>query len=186
MLTHTYQFNVAQDRRNTLGDDGCQSYTGYTHPGDKQQIQTHIQRCGDQQKTQGRNAVTQAPQDTGEHIVEEKANNAEKEDIQVFFTPIDNIRIGIEHLQHGPVNDGTEDHNHDGGDCREGNATANAFRKPFSVLGTEGLGDHDAGAGGDAHKQGQKQVQNGAGAANSRQSVVSNVNTDDHGIGGVV
>ena len=125
-ILHPGQFPVAEDGGNHLGDDRSDGNAGNAQAqlGYEQQIQRHIQRCRDQQKYQRRQRVTQAPENTREHIVKEEAHNAQEHNIEVTCAPLyDGIRCA-QQLQKRSCDQGTQDHNHHTGDGSQGQAVA--------------------------------------------------------------
>ena len=185
-VAHPGQLNVAEDCGDSLGDDGCQSNARDTHILNQQQVQNHIQGGGQQQEAESRHAVAKTSEDAGEHIIEEEAHDAQEVDVQVIPAVVDDGLGSAQQLQHGHCDQGTHDHDHDACDEGHADAVADGFGEALPVSGAEALGYHDACAGGDTDKQGQQQIQNGAGTAYCCQGGVALVLTDDNGVGGVI
>ena len=187
-VAHAHQLDEAEDGGNTLGNDGCQGHAGNAHAelGHKQQIQHHVQRRRQQQEAQSGHRVSQAPEHTGEHIIEEEAHDAVEEDIQVFHAPLQNGIRGIQQAQHGPGNHRAEDHNDKAGHNGQRDTVAHILGQALPVPGAEALGNDNACAGGDTHKQRQQQIQDRAGAAHGCQGIVAHVKAYNDGIRRIV
>ena len=181
-IPHPHELPVAQDSGNGLRNGGGQGHAGNTHTElcHKQQIQTHIQRRGDQQEHQSGEGIAEATEHTGEHIVEEKAYNADEENIQIVSAPVDDTVRRAQQLQHRTGDQRADDHNDHRGNTCQRDAVADILRQTCTILCAIALGDDDTGTGGDAHEQSQQQIQNGCGAADSCQRVIAHKLTDNN------
>ena len=176
-MLHQLQFfqrHQVIHKGNALGNDGSQRNTGNTQleAAHKPDVQHHIQRCCQQQKAQCRNGVAQCAQNAGEHIVKEEAQNTYKHNDQVVRTPADNALGCTQQFQKGSGNQRSQNHNGKAGNGCQGQTVAHSQGKTFPVSCTVTLGYDNTGAGGDANKQGQQQIQDGHGAADGCQGVV--------------
>ena len=106
--------------------------------------------------------------------------------MQVLGTPVDDGVRGFQHHQHGPGNDGADDHDDQGCNGGQGDAVADGYGKTFPILSAETLRYHDACAGGNTDKQCQQQIQPGPGGAHRRQGQVADILTNNDSLSGVI
>ena len=185
-IAHAAKLDEAENGRDALCQHGRKGYACHAHSADEDQIQSHVQKCGNDQKAECRDGVAETAENAREHIVEEETNNAEEEDIKVLRAPVNDGFGSAQHTKEGHGHQRADDHDEDSCDGREGQTVADAPGKPLAILRAEALRDHHACACGDADKESQQQVQYGHGTAHGGKGVVAHVDADDDRVGGVI
>ncbi len=152
----------------------------------QQQIQRDVHKAGENEEVQGSGGVTHGPEDAAAHIVDQQTGNAADVDLQVGGGLIKDVRRGIHKPQHGLhrsyAADGEEDAEQEGG----GHGSFHRNMELFHIPGTEGLGDHDAGAGGEAVEEEYHHVHDHGGGTHRSQGLLADKIAHHDGVYGVV
>ena len=185
---HVDQLEEAEHRREHLCQNGGQGHAGNAHMKSchKPNVQANVQHCGQEQKGQGGQGISHAPQNSGENVVECKAGGAQEEDGQIALAPVDDGFRRAQQLQQRPGYQGSHNHGDNGGNQGQGQAVANGLCQILPILGPIILGNHNSGAGSHTYKQGQHQIENRPCTAHSRQRQVPNIFAHHNGIHGTV
>ena len=149
-------------------DDGGQGHAGYAHVegDDKDQVQHHIDHTGNAQEVQGAAGVPLGPENGAAEVIEHIGGHTAEVDPQVQGGQADDVVRGGHELQHLAAEEYTgdeQDHAAAGGQGDGG------VYRPADVVpppGPQVPGHHHIGAHGEAHKQGDEQVDERGGGAN--------------------
>ncbi len=178
----------AAQTRHGLAEHGGEGRTEHAHPehDDAGQIQPDVQEAGHQQEIQGPLAVAQGPHQGAGHIVQQGEGMPTKDGADVNIRQIDDVVRRI-----GPDQDGA---GHGHGDHRQHRRKEDAQPDGVGgvaahlrmVLCTEGPGDGDREAAGNAVDKAQHQIVQAAHAAHGSQRFHAHETAHDDGIGKIV
>ena len=183
-VAHQKQTDQAQYAGNSLRDNRRPRGARNAHVkgSDKPNIQNNIQAARDHEKNQRHHGIAQAAQNAGKNVVERAADDAQKQDHEVFARHHVDVLRRLQQ-RHRPAGD-QRAHNHDEYGRHDGRRDrgANGIGEPLFVLCAEILRDHDARADRNAHEQHKQQVENRAAGTDRRQRAVADILPHHDGI----
>ena len=186
-LFKAQEFNEAQHGRDQLGQYGGQGHACNAHAVYQRQVQYDVQHGGDQQEAQRGKGIAQSAEHAGQYVVVKESGNADKIDVQVLAAAVKHAGQRSDGPQQGRRDQRADDHDDHTGKRGDGYAVAYGLSQGFAVPGAEILGYQDTGAGGDAHKKCQQQVQHGHGVSHGPQGGIAPAAVaDHHGVYGIV
>ena len=153
---------------------------------DAHQVQPDVQRTGHQQKIQGPLAVAQSTHQGTGHIIKEGEGDAPEDGADVNICNVDDVGRGVGPHQHGAGERHGDHRQHHCKGYRQPHGVGRVAAHLFIVLGTEGPGDGDGKAAGNAVDKAQHQIVQAAHAAHGRQRFHAHKAAHDDGIGQVV
>ena len=181
LFPHVPQAQQPGDSLGQIGGPGSAGHAEAQH-GDEQQIQRHVERCGQCQKQQRTAAVTHGADHGGGGVIEHHKGNAPEDPVDV----VKGVWIGFRRGMHGGENPPAEDQNHghdrDGEKGAQIDCAGHIAAQLGQIPGAEGIGCRDA----EAHTQADAGAENhkiqGTGGADAAQGVHSHEFSHNHGV----
>ena len=180
---------AAQDQTggDVLGDGGGRGHAGHVHVEHqhREQVQDHIDDAGHNEVVEGALGVPLGPENGRAEVVGQGGGHAQEVDAQIDGGQVDDVRRGGHpHQQlmgHNEAEDAQEHTAHQGQEDGGMDGPAD----DLGPLAPQISGHHHVGAHGQAHKQGDEQVDEGGGGAHGGQRRLAGELPHHDDVGGV-
>ena len=181
ILFHLRQSPQREKRGDELRDDGRKRHAGDAEPQirDKHIVQHNVDARRHQQINQGGHGIAEAAQHAAENVVIAAARDAQADDDQIVPAPADDALGRSQKPQERHGDDRPHDHDDQGRCTGQHYAGADGSRQGFPLTRAKKLRHHNTGAHGYSHEENQHQIQNGAGASDRGQCVISHKAADN-------
>ena len=178
------QMNQAQQGTDTLGNGGSDGgradpKTETTH---KQQIQTDVDKGGNNQVVQRMTAVADSVEDAHKNVVHHDENSAQEVIAEVADGLGQHVRGSSHPAENNRRQSNTEDCQEYAGHKTEGNGGVNGFSHRRILLGAESPGDNHTGTHRKPLEKADHHKDEAAGGAYRRQRIVANKIADTPGV----
>ena len=185
MVDDIHQTADASHRLAEHRGKGCTKGPHAEHD-DAHQVQPDVQRTGHQQKIQGPLAVAQSTHQGTGHIIKKGEGDAPEDGADVNICNVDDVGRGVGPHQHGAGERHGDHRQHHCKGYRQPHGVGRVAAHLLIILGTEGPGDGDGKAAGNAVDKAQHQIVQAAYAAHRCQRFHAHKAAHDDGIGQVV
>ena len=135
----------AENHRHRLRDDGGHRCARHPHiePGDKEDVQAHVQAGGKDQKDQRHHAVADGPQQGRAEVIGEHHQHKEGDDRDIAVSILQNFGGGVQQHQQGMEEEHSHRGNNQGGHNADDHGPGHRLADPLVILGAEGPGGDD-------------------------------------------